>query len=122
MTTDSGAAKVKPANIGFGRNSHQVERGQTEHQHGKFENKFSRVHISRPLSNKKNANAPELSRDARHVTFLFLKSRNGKTESLVERGMYRNFFASEKHCSNYARVRFPDAYELRVLARSTQSL
>jgi hypothetical protein len=46
MTTASGTANVKPANVcGFCRNSGHVNGSQTERQHGKFENKFLRVHI-----------------------------------------------------------------------------
>ena len=54
MTTASGAANVKPANwSGFCRNRRHVDGSQTERQHGKFENEFFRIHISRLLSNEK---------------------------------------------------------------------
>jgi hypothetical protein len=84
MTTGSGAANVKPANVsGFCRSSRHVERSQTERQHGKFENEFFRVHVFETPFERKNPNAPERRRNARRIIFQFLKSLNGKTKSLV---------------------------------------
>ena len=83
MTTASGVAKFKHANwSGFCRNSRDAERSQTEHQHGKFENEFFRVHVYETPFQRENPNATERRKKERRVIFLFLKFRNGKTESL----------------------------------------
>jgi len=83
MTTASGAAKVKRANgSGFCCSSCHVERSQTDGQHGKFDNKFFRVHTSRLLSNEKILPRQKGGEDGRCMIFLFPKSMNGKAESL----------------------------------------
>jgi hypothetical protein len=86
MATGSGAANVKPATCsGFRRNSGHVEGSQTEHQYGKLENEFFRVHTSKLLSNYLQIlTRLETRMDGRYAIFLFLESLNGKPECLVQ--------------------------------------
>jgi hypothetical protein len=99
-------ANVEPANgSGSCRNSRDVDRSQTERQHGKFKNEFFRIHIFETPFERENPNAPGRRRNGRRVIFPFLKSRNGKTESPVWRGVYRNFLVTGEALPKSVRVR-----------------